>query len=88
MVGILESNAKLNSKLRLKLKLKIELSLAINTQNVLNTMEWPKTDYFCLNVFKTIENVYTGPNQCNMVQMVQYGLKIFQDYSKWLKVLV
>ena len=28
MVGILESNAKLNSKLRLKLKLKIELSLA------------------------------------------------------------
>ena len=56
VVGILESNAKLNSKLRLKLKLKIELSLAINTQNVLNTMEWPKTDYFCLNLFKTIEN--------------------------------
>ena len=28
VVGILESNAKLNSKLRLKLKLKLELSLA------------------------------------------------------------
>ena len=28
MVGILESNAKLNSKLRLKLKLKLHLSLA------------------------------------------------------------
>ena len=28
MVGILESDAKLNSKLRLKLKLKLELSLA------------------------------------------------------------
>ena len=39
VVGILESNAKLNSKLRLKLKLKIELSLAKGDGDDLNLIQ-------------------------------------------------